>query len=163
MAGLDATVYVPIVDFKFTNDTDNWLLMETYVYKSYRQLTWKFYGTTDGRTVDWQTTGLTNKKDPPDTVYEVNASLKKDEIKQVDWAVEGASVTVTRNVYKDGIRLWQDTFRTNYRPWAAVCQYGPGTENFPPEEPDPDDPCAKPAIIEEEPEEEPVEDEGDSS
>ncbi len=150
LAGLDATVYVPIVDFKFTNDTDDWLLMETYVNKSYRQLVWKFYGTSDGRTVDWQTTGLTDIKDPPETVYEENSNLDKDEIKQVDWAVEGASVTVTRNVYRDGIRLWQDIFKTRYQPWAAVCQYGPGTENYPPEEPDPDDPCAKPAIIEEE-------------
>ncbi|HDD54649.1 MAG TPA: hypothetical protein ENG59_00210 [Chloroflexi bacterium] len=150
LAGLDATVYVPIVDFKFTNDTDDWLLMETYVNKSYRQLVWKFYGTSDGRTVDWQTTGLTDIKDPPETVYEENSNLDKDEIKQVDWAVEGASVTVTRNVYRDGIRLWQDIFKTKYQPWAAVCQYGPGTENYPPEEPDPDDPCAKPAIIEEE-------------
>ena len=31
LAGLDATVYVPFVDLKFTNDTDHWLLMETYV------------------------------------------------------------------------------------------------------------------------------------
>ena len=154
LAGLDATVYVPLVDFKFTNDTGNWLLMETYVYGSYRQLVWKFYGTSDGRTVDWSTTGLTNIKDPPDPVYEENPDLAKGEIKQVDWAVEGATVTVTRNVYRDGNRLWQDVFRTQYRPWAAVCQYGPGTENFPPEDPDPDDPCAKPAIIEEEPEEE---------
>ncbi len=154
MAGLDATVYVPIVDFKFTNDTDDWLLMETYVYKTYRQLVWKFYGTKDGRTVDWTTTGLVNKVDPPDPIYEENPALDKGEIKQVDWAVEGASVTVTRAVYRDGIRLWEDIFRTRYQPWAAVCEYGPGTENFPPEDPDPKDPCAKPAIIEEEPEEE---------
>jgi len=150
LAGLDATVYVPLVDFKFTNDTDHWLLMETYVYGPYRQLVWKFYGTADGRTVDWSTTGLTNIKDPPDPIYEENSSLAKGEIKQVDWAVEGATVTVTRNVYQDGVRLWQDTFKTKYQPWAAVCQYGPGTENFPPEDPDPDDPCAKPVIIEEE-------------
>ena len=31
LAGLDATVYVPLVDFKFQNDTPYWLLMETYV------------------------------------------------------------------------------------------------------------------------------------
>jgi vancomycin resistance protein YoaR len=150
LAGLDATVYVPLVDFKFTNDTDNWLLMETYVYGAYRQLVWKFYGTSDGRTVDWSTTGLVNKKDPPDPIYEENPDLDKGEIKQVDWAVDGATVTVTRNVYRDGSRLWQDVFKTKYRPWAAVCQYGPGTENYPPEEPDPDHPCAKPVIIEEE-------------
>ncbi len=143
LAGLDATVYVPVVDFKFTNDTDHWLLMETYIYESYRQLVWKFYGTSDGRTVDWSTTGLKNTKDAPDPVYEENPDLKKGEIKQVDWAVEGATVTVTRDVYRDGQKLWQDIFKTKYQPWAAVCQYGPGTKNFPPENPDPDNPCKK--------------------
>ena len=141
LAGLDATVYVPIVDFKFTNDTGNWLLMETYVYTSYRQLVWKFYGTSDGRTVEWSTTGLVNKVDPPDPIYEENSKLAEGEIKQVDWAVAGATVTVTRDVYRDGSKLWQDTFRTKYQPWAAVCEYGPGTEDYPPEEPDPDNPC----------------------
>ena len=47
LAGLDATVFVPIVDFKFVNDTPYWLLMETYV-DGY-SLTWKFYSTSDGR------------------------------------------------------------------------------------------------------------------
>jgi vancomycin resistance protein YoaR len=141
LAGLDATVYVPIVDFKFTNDSDHWLLMETYVYGVYRQLVWKFYSTPDGRTVDWKTTGLTDRKDPPDTIYEEKADLKKGVIKQVDWAVDGATVTVTRDVYRDGAKLWQDIFRTKYRPWAAICQYGPDTKNMPPDDPDPDDPC----------------------
>ena len=68
--------------------------METYVYEGYRQLLWKFYSTSDGRTVDWSTTGLENKKDPPDPIYEENADLAKGEIKQVDWAVEGATVTI---------------------------------------------------------------------
>ena len=58
LAGLDATVFVPMVDFKFVNDTPYWLLMETYV-NGY-SLTWKFYSTSDGRTVDWNTTGPTN-------------------------------------------------------------------------------------------------------
>jgi len=143
LAGLDATVYVPVVDFKFTNDTDHWLLMETYVYEGYRQLLWRFYSTSDGRTVDWDTTGLKNKKDPPDPIYEENPELAKGEIKQVDWAVEGGTVTITRDVYRDGQKLWQDIFKTKYQPWAAVCQYGPKTKNYPPENPDPDDPCKK--------------------
>ena len=143
LAGLDATVYVPLVDFKFTNDSEHWLLMETYVYAGYRQLVWKFYSTSDGRTVSWSTTGLKNVKDPPDPIYEENTELKKGVVRQVDWAVEGATVTVTRDVYRDGQKLWQDIFKTKYRPWAAVCQYGPGTGNMPPEDPDPDDPCKK--------------------
>ena len=138
-AGLDATVYFPLVDFKFKNDTEHWLLMETYVVGN--SLTWKFYSTSDGRTVDWNTTGIRNEKDPPDPVYEKNKDLNKGQIKQVDWAVEGGTVTVTRHVYRDGKKLWTDTFRTKYQPWAAVCQYGPRTKGMPPEDPDPDNPC----------------------
>ncbi len=143
LAGLDATVYVPLVDLKFTNDSEYWLLMETYVNKSERWITWKFYSTSDGRTVNWSTTGLKQKKDPPDPIYEENPELAKGAVKQVDWAVVGATVTVTRDVYRDGQKLWQDIFKTKYQPWAAVCQYGPGTNKMPPENPDPDDPCNK--------------------
>jgi len=43
--GLDAAIYAPLVDFKFLNDTPNWLLMETYVNEGAGRLTWKFYST----------------------------------------------------------------------------------------------------------------------
>jgi vancomycin resistance protein YoaR len=42
LAGLDATVYIPLVDLKFTNDTPYWLLMETYINRTASRLTWKF-------------------------------------------------------------------------------------------------------------------------
>jgi len=138
-AGLDATVYVPVVDFKFKNNTDYWLLMETYVGGSY--LTWKFYSTSDGRTVDWSTTGLTDKQDPPEPRYEENEELDEGEIKQVDWSVEGAVVTVNRDVWRDGQIIDEDNFQTYYMPWRAVCEYGPGTEGMPPDDPDLDNPC----------------------
>jgi vancomycin resistance protein YoaR len=126
-AGLDATVFVPMVDFKFVNDSPYWLLMETYFHPNSRSLTWKFYSTSDGRKVEWETSGPQNVVDPPDPVYEENPDLPKGEIKQMDWAAEGADVTVTRIVYKDGQVWFTDTFITNYQPWADVFQYGPGT------------------------------------
>ncbi len=128
LAGLDATVYVPLVDFKFTNDTPYWLLMETYVDASARTLTWKFYSTSDGRTVEWNTSGLQNIQDPPDPQYIENSALAEGEIKQVDWAVAGADVTVTRTVTRNGAVIHGDTFVTNYQPWRAVYEYGPGTK-----------------------------------
>jgi vancomycin resistance protein YoaR len=126
LAGLDATVFAPEVDFRFTNDTPHWLLMETYPTKT--SLTWKFYSTSDGRTVDWHTSGLQNVVEPPAPLYEENPDLQKDEIKQVDWAVDGADVTVTRTVARDGSTIHDDTFTTHYMPWQAKYQYGPGTE-----------------------------------
>jgi vancomycin resistance protein YoaR len=136
LAGLDATVYVPLVDFKFTNDTPYWLLMETYVNPGARSLTWKFYSTSDGREVEWHTTGLRNRVDPPEPLYTENASLPKGEINQVDWAVEGADVTVTRVVYRNGEAHIEDAFHTHYVPWRAVYEYGPGTEGIPTPEPE---------------------------
>ncbi len=126
LAGLDATVFAPQVDFRFTNDSPYWLLMETY--PGQHSLTWKFYSTSDGRTVDWQTTGLENVIEPPDPLYEENPDLSKDEIKQVDWAVAGADVTVNRTVTRDGSIIHDDIFNTHYLPWQAKFQYGPGTE-----------------------------------
>jgi vancomycin resistance protein YoaR len=128
MAGLDATVFVPIVDFKFTNDTPYWLLMETYVNPSNSSITWKFYSTKDGRRVEWDTTGAVNVVPAPDPLYRENPDLAQGEIKQVDWAADGADVTVNRVVYKNDQVYLQDTIYTHYQPWQNVFEYGPGTE-----------------------------------
>jgi vancomycin resistance protein YoaR len=126
LAGLDATVFAPQVDFRFTNDSPYWLLMETYVGNS--SLTWKFYSTSDGRSVSWDTSGLQNIVEPPEPLYEENPDLSQGEIKQVDWAVDGADVTVTRTVTRDGAVIHDDVFNTHYMPWQAKYQYGPGTD-----------------------------------
>ncbi len=127
-AGLDATVFVPLVDFKFKNDTPYWILMETYVNAAARTITWKLYSTSDGRTVDWQTSGLTNVVEPPPPRYIENPDLAQDEIKQTDWAIAGADVDVTRTVSKDGGVLFTDRYTTHYLPWGDVYEYGPGTQ-----------------------------------
>jgi len=128
LAGLDATVYFPLVDFKFTNDSPYWILMETY-FSSSGSLTWKFYSTSDGRTVTWDTTGVTNVVTAPSASFEENPELRKNEMKQVDWAANGADVTVTRTVSRNGAVLFQDQFTTHYEPWQAICQYGPDSKN----------------------------------
>jgi vancomycin resistance protein YoaR len=128
LAGLDATVFVPIVDFKFTNDTPYWLLMETYVNPGSSSITWKFYSTTDGRRVEWDTTGAVNIVKAPAPLYRENSDLRQGEIKQVDWAADGADVTVRRVVYRNDQVYLQDTIYTHYQPWQDVYEYGPGTE-----------------------------------
>jgi vancomycin resistance protein YoaR len=126
LAGLDATVYFPLVDFKFTNDTPYWILMETYMGSS--SLTWKFYSTSDGRSVTWETTGPQNVAQAPKPLFEENSELRAGQIKQVDWAANGADVTVTRTVLKNGAVYFTDVFKTHYQPWQAICQVAPGTE-----------------------------------
>ena len=127
LAGLDATVYVPLVDFKFTNDTPYWLLMETYVNPAASSITWKFYSTSDGRSVEWDTTGPINVVEPPEPLYKENPDLPEGKIKQVDYEARGADVHVTRTVYRDGQVYFSDQVNTHYQPWRAIYEYGPGT------------------------------------
>jgi vancomycin resistance protein YoaR len=127
LAGLDATVYFPLVDFKFTNDSPYWILMETYVDGS--SLTWKFYSTYDGRTVRWTTTGPQNIVPAPAALFTQNPDLNPGQITQTDYAANGADVTVNRTVMKDGAVYFQDQFQTHYEAWQAVCEYAPGMEN----------------------------------
>ncbi|GMR10057.1 MAG: VanW family protein [Anaerolineae bacterium] len=124
--GFDATVYVPLVDFKFTNDTDNWLLSETYIYGT--RLLWKFYSTGDGRQVQISGPQISNKVDAPKPLYKVNPDLEEGKIKQVDFEADGMDVLVTRTVTRGDDVLHRDTIKTHYLPWRAIYEYGPGTE-----------------------------------
>jgi len=123
--GLDATVFVPTVDFRFTNDTPYWLLLETYLYGN--QLLWKFYSTSDGRTVEWSS-NTSDVVEAPEPLYRENDELPEGEIEQVDFEADGMTVIAYRTVRRDGEVLHQDTFTTRYRPWRAIYEYGPGTE-----------------------------------
>ncbi|MBM3137408.1 MAG: hypothetical protein FJZ98_04375 [Chloroflexi bacterium] len=131
LAGLDATVFIPLVDLKFTNDTPYWLLMETYISRAANRITWKFYSTSDGRSMEWKTTGPVNIVEPKKPLYKKNPDLKAGEIKQVDWEADGADVRVDRWVYRDGTLIISDVFRTHYAPWRAIYEYGPGTDGIP--------------------------------
>jgi vancomycin resistance protein YoaR len=124
LAGLDATVYFPLVDFKFTNDSPYWILMETAVGSD--SLTWKLYSTYDGRSVTWSTTGPQNIVPAPDPSFVQNPDLNPGQITQTDYSANGADVDVTRTVMKNGSVYFKDEFKTHYEAWQAVCEYAPG-------------------------------------
>jgi vancomycin resistance protein YoaR len=131
--GLDATVFAPLVDFKFLNDTPYWLLMEVYVNEQSGRLTWKFYSTWDGRQVTVSRAQVENVIPHPEPLYEEDPALPTGEIKQVDYAADGADVTVYRAITRDGVRLneGERPLYTKYQPWRAIYHYGPGTEGIP--------------------------------
>ncbi len=127
LAGMDATVYFPLVDFQFKNDSQYWILMETHVGSDY--LTWQFYSTPDGRSVTINNPGPQNIVPAPSASFVVNPDLKFNQMNQTDYAVNGADVDVTRTVMKNGAVYFQDEYKTHYEPWQAVCEYAPGIQN----------------------------------
>ena len=131
--GLDATVYAPLVDFKFTNDLPTWLLMEVEVNPGAGRITWRFFSTPDGRQVQVGNAQVTNVVPAPEPLYEEDASLAAGQIKQVDYAADGADVAVVRTITRDGVHINpnEPALTTHYQPWRAVFNYGPGTTGIP--------------------------------
>ena len=129
LAGLDATVYVPLVDLRFKNDRPYWLLMETYFHPETSSLEWKFYSGDDGRTTEVTNQGLQNIVPAPEPSFVEDPDLAPGICKKVDYSADGADVTVQRVVSRGGSTLFSDTIFTHYEPWQAVYDYGPGTQN----------------------------------
>jgi vancomycin resistance protein YoaR len=125
--GLDAAIFQPEADFRFLNDTDYHLLIETSVYPANNSIQFRLYSTNPGRQVTIEGPVVRNVTTPLPTVFEVNADLQGGVSQQVDWAAEGADVIVTR-IIRDasGNELDQDELFTHYEPWAAVVQVAPG-------------------------------------
>lgn len=125
--GMDATVYSPDIDFKFTNNTPHHLLIENYYNEGNQSLTFKMYSTSIGRTVE-RTVSIWNETEARPDIYEFNPEWQGEDLNQVDWAVGGASVLVTRTVYNQwGEVRHQDNFLSEYIPWANIYEYGPNT------------------------------------
>jgi vancomycin resistance protein YoaR len=125
---MDATVYSPLVDFRFINDTPHHLLIENYYSEANSSLTFKFYSTSLGRSVVKDDPVIENVVQPNPDIWELNEDLESGEIEQVDWAVEGADVTIGRSVFNaSGDLIRQDLFVSNYIPWQNIYQYGPDT------------------------------------
>lgn len=126
-AGMDATVFEPIVDFRFMNDTPYHLLIETYFDPNNSTLTWKFYSTGTNRRVVKEGPYIKNQTSPPPAIYHANAALGAGQIRQIDYAVSGADVYVYRTVYQgDQIIIDHEEFHSHYMPWADQYEVAPG-------------------------------------
>lgn len=117
--GIDATVYVPSVDFKFKNDTGNYIFIQEAIDTNNMVLTFTIYGKNDGRIVSMTQPVITNQTPAPEPQYQDDPTLPKGVERQIDYAAAGANVVFTRTVVKDGKEM-VDTFKSNYRPWRAV-------------------------------------------
>jgi vancomycin resistance protein YoaR len=125
--GMDATVYSPIVDFRFRNDTPYHLLIETYINSGASTITWRFYSTSMNRRVVKEGPVIRNQTSPPPPIYRANRTLTPGQIRQVDYAVSGADVYVYRTVYEgDRVIIDREEFHSRYVPWASQFEVAPG-------------------------------------
>lgn len=122
--GFDASVFQPSWDFKFKNDTSAYILVQTSIDLNDLSLTFRLYGTPDGRTVEISPVAVTNQSPPPAPLYQDDPTLPKGTTVQVESPAWGANAVFTRTVKRAGEVLYADSFSSSYQPWRAVYLVG---------------------------------------
>ena len=119
--GRDATVSWGGPDFKFKNDTKNWILIRTATTAS--TLTIALYGTDPGYDVQYTTGPFTEVV--PHGVQEIkDPALPVGKRVVEDAGVDGRNVVVKRVVYLGGVVVRRDSFVSHYSPKIEVVRVG---------------------------------------
>lgn len=122
-AGTDATIYNPSPDLKFVNDTPGYILIQTKI--SGNNLSFEFWGKSDGREVNRTNPVISNLVDPPPVKYIETAEIPAGTRKKVETAHKGADAYFKYTVkYPDERGEVSKTFFSHYRPWAEVWLVG---------------------------------------
>lgn len=125
--GFDATIYSPLVDFRFVNDTPYHLLIHTEVDAARARLRFLFYSTSTGRQVEkiGPTTSAPEPPGPP--IYTYDPSLAAGTSVAVESSHDGLTAVLERVVRSAaGEVLTHDRFVSHFVPWPARYRFGPG-------------------------------------
>lgn len=124
--GMDAAIWQPERDFRFQNNTPYHMLIEANVYPGDNALQFRFYSTQHWQ-VEIEDAIIRDVVPAPEPLFVSNPDLNLGEILQVDFAAQGADVTIYRNIYDlAGNLQFEDYAYTFYVPWQAVYEVAPG-------------------------------------
>jgi len=125
-AGTDATIYNPLPDLRFINNTGHYILIQGKIDGN--NLSFDFWGTSDGRIATTSTPTVYNLVPPPPTKLISTTSLKPGEKKCTESSHKGADAFFDYTVsYPAGTTTtpeYKKRFYSHYEPWQAVCLIG---------------------------------------
>lgn len=124
--GLDAAIFTPYNDMRFTNDSGGWLLLESYVDLGAQRLTMALYGTPTDRAVSYEHRVVERTPAPTSPVYVDDPEYPRGYTRKSDTARGGIKVEVYRTVTQGGQVIAQDTFPTEFKPWPDIYVRGTG-------------------------------------
>ena len=131
--GTDATVYEPSVDFKFNNDTGNYILIQTKIDYKKQMLTFTMWGKSDGRQ-GWYSHPTVDRWIPAGKPKEITTDSLRPGQRKCQNAFRGAVARFTyTRVTPQGERIERE-FVSRYRPLPRICMVGAEpTPTTPPE------------------------------
>ena len=128
--GTDATLYDPAPDYKFKNDTENYILLTTEVDLDEKELIFTFWGTNDGRQGSYTPPEVLTWTGYGATQTEYTDSLAPG-VKRCQSPHSGATTAFDYNVvYADGDE-YSHTYTSTYRSLPQICLVGSATGEAP--------------------------------
>ncbi len=125
-AGTDATIYDPLPDLRFINNTKHYILIQARIVKN--KLYFDFWGTSDGRIATTSAPVIYNIVKPEPTKIIKTDTLKPGKRKCTEDSHNGADAyfdyTVTYPANSTTTPVHKRRFYSHYVPWQAVCLVG---------------------------------------
>ena len=123
LPGTDATIYDPQPDFKFRNDTDNNILIQTDVDYARSHLIFTIWGTNDGR-VGSYTAPVVHQWFTPGPTKEVETTKLAPGERTCQHAYTGADASFTYTRTLANGEAEETVFESHYRPLPEICLVG---------------------------------------
>jgi vancomycin resistance protein YoaR len=121
--GTDATIYEPAPDFKFTNDTEHYILFEAENLTQTSELRFTFWGTHDGREGSYSPPVVSRWIPVGDTQYIETLDLEPG-VEQCQSSHIGADASFVYTVVNAVGETDETTFESHYRPLPRICLIG---------------------------------------
>ncbi|MCK5416212.1 VanW family protein [Candidatus Parcubacteria bacterium] len=121
-AGTDATIYNPWPDYKFKNDTEHHILLQSRIEGDY--LYFDFWGTNDGRIATHTEPTIYNITRPGVTKIIETLDLSPGVKRCTESAHSGADAYFDYTVTYPNEEVKEERFKSHYVPWTAVCLLG---------------------------------------
>ena len=121
--GTDATIYDPAPDFKFRNDTENYILVQAYMDTSSEELYFTIWGTNDGRKGSY-THPVVERWIPHGEEKIIETTKLEPGEKECQSAFVGADSSFTYTREFEDKENEETVFESHYRPLPKICLLG---------------------------------------
>lgn len=113
--GMDASIYDPSPDLKFTNNYDNYILIQSKIEG--KKITYEIFGSKDGRIVSISEPVTSDFVDPGPAIYVETDTLNVGEQKRIEKKAIGLTAKFNYEVKRGEKVLQSKTFVSKYVPW----------------------------------------------
>lgn len=121
--GTDATLYEPAPDFKFSNNTDHYVLFQAENHTATQELEFTFWGTSDGREGSYVPPVVERWIPVGETQYIETTDLEPGE-EECQGSHTGADTSFTYTVVQPNGEIEETVFESHYRPLPRICLVG---------------------------------------